>query len=155
MPDVNFYPLTIADVRPETDTAVCVSFDVPLEHHEKFKFIQGQFLTLKTEIDGEEVRRSYSICSGVQDGSLRVGIKRVRNGRFSNFANDNFKKGDVVDVMPPQGSFYSELDPDKQKNYMCIAAGSGITPIISIIKSALETTRRSAFELYRREIPLN
>ena len=135
--DLNFYPLTIADVQPETDTAVCVSFAVPEALADRFRFIQGQFLTLKAMIDGEEVRRSYSICSGVHDGHLRVGIKRVRGGKFSNHANDYFRVGDVVEVMPPQGSFYSTLAADSEKNYMCLAAGSGITPILSIIKTIL------------------
>lgn len=139
MSDTNFYTLKIADVQPETETAICVSFDVPEELKEKFKFIQGQFLTLRAMIEGEDVRRSYSICSGVNDGHMRVGIKRVMNGRFSNFANDNFKPGMEIEVMPPQGSFYTELNADKPKNYMCIAAGSGITPMISIMKSVLDT----------------
>jgi len=139
MSDTNFYTLKIADVQPETETAICVSFDVPEELKEKFKFIQGQFLTLRAMVEGEDVRRSYSICSGVNDGHMRVGIKRVMNGRFSNFANDNFKPGMEIEVMPPQGSFYTELNADKPKNYMCIAAGSGITPMISIMKSVLDT----------------
>jgi ring-1,2-phenylacetyl-CoA epoxidase subunit PaaE len=136
--DTNFYTLTIADVKPETDTAVCISFDVPEEYSDKFNFIQGQFLTLKADIQGTEVRRSYSICSGVNDKRLRVGIKRVKGGLFSNYANDNFKVGDQLEVMPPQGSFYTDIDSSHCKNYMCIAVGSGITPIISIIKTVLE-----------------
>lgn len=138
MSDTNFYTLKIADVQPETDTAICVSFDVPEELKEKFTFIQGQFLTLRAMIEGEDVRRSYSICSGVTDGHMRVGIKRVMNGRFSNHANDTFKPGMEIEVMPPQGSFHTELNADKPKNYMCIAAGSGITPMISIMKSVLD-----------------
>ena len=137
MADTSFYPLRIKAVRPETDTAVCVSFDVPDELADRFSFTQGQFLTLRASIDGEEVRRSYSICCGVDDGELQVGIKRVRNGKFSNYANDNFKPGDEVEVMPPQGSFFTALDADSRKNYMCIAAGSGITPILSNIKTIL------------------
>ena len=147
MSDTNFYTLKIADVQPETETAICVSFDVPEELKEKFKFIQGQFLTLRAMIEGEDVRRSYSICSGVNDGHMRVGIKRVMNGRFSNFANDNFKPGMEIEVMPPQGSFYTELNADKPKNYMCIAAGSGITPMISIMKSVLDTEPGSSVTL--------
>ncbi len=138
MSDTNFYTLKIADVQPETDTAICVTFDVPEALKEKFTFIQGQFLTIKAMIDGEDVRRSYSICSGINDGHMRVGIKRVKNGKFSNYANDNFKIGSEIEVMPPQGSFHTELKADNAKNYMCIAVGSGITPMISIIKSALD-----------------
>lgn len=147
MSDTHFYPLTIADVQPETDTAVCVTFKVPEAHQQKFSFVQGQFLTLKATVDGEEVRRSYSICSGVNDGHLRVGIKRVNEGLFSNFANDNFEVGDVVEVMPPQGNFGTALNVDNQKNYMCLAVGSGITPMLSIIKSVLSTEPKSQVTL--------
>ena len=147
MSDTQFYPLTIADIRPETDTAVCVTFEIPEAYQDKFKFKQGQFLTLKAEVDGEELRRSYSICSGVHDGHMRVGVKRVRNGRFSNYVNDHFKVGDSVEVMPPQGSFYSETNPEHAKNYMCIAVGSGITPMISIIKTVLEDEPKSQVTL--------
>ncbi|MCB1638144.1 MAG: phenylacetate-CoA oxygenase/reductase subunit PaaK [Thiothrix sp.] len=137
MADTRFYPLSIADVHPETDTAICITFAVPEALRETFRFKQGQFLTLRADIDGEDVRRSYSICSGVADGHMRVGIKRVRGGRFSNYANDHFRVGDRVEVMPPQGSFYTEVEASQAKNYMCIAAGSGITPILSIIKTVL------------------
>lgn len=147
MSDTNFYSLKIADVQPETDTAVCITFAVPTELKEKFKFIQGQFLTLRAQIDGEDVRRSYSICSGVNDGHLRVGIKRVKGGKFSNYANDHFKPGTSVEVMPPQGSFYTEVKPGQKKNYMCISAGSGITPMISIIKTVLDTEEESRVTL--------
>jgi ring-1,2-phenylacetyl-CoA epoxidase subunit PaaE len=147
MSDTNFYTLKIADVQPETETAICVSFDVPEELSEKFKFVQGQFLTLRAMIDGEDVRRSYSICSGVSDGHMRVGIKRVKEGRFSNFANDTFKAGMEIEVMPPQGSFNTELNADNAKHYMCIAAGSGITPMISIMKSVLDNEPGSSVTL--------
>lgn len=147
MSDTNFYTLKIADVQPETDTAIAVTFAVPDELKDTFNFIQGQFLTLRAMINGEDVRRSYSICSGVNDGHMRVGIKRVEGGKFSNYANDNFKPGMAVEVMPPQGNFYTELKPDNAKNYMCIAAGSGITPMISIIKSALSIEPNSRVTL--------
>ncbi|MCB1856919.1 MAG: 2Fe-2S iron-sulfur cluster binding domain-containing protein [Gammaproteobacteria bacterium] len=147
MPDTEFYPLTIRCVRPETETAICITFEVPDIWRETFKFVQGQFLTLQATIDGEAVRRSYSICSGINEDSLRVGIKRVRGGRFSNHANDYFKAGQVVEVMPPQGTFYSPLDPRHERRYMCLAVGSGITPILSIIKSILATEPRSQVTL--------
>ena len=147
MSDSGFHPLTIADVRPETDTAICVTFQVPDDLREKFRFIQGQFLTLEASVDGEDLRRSYSICSGINDGHMRIGIKRVKGGRFSNYANDNFKAGDRIAVMPPQGGFYTELNPDNEKRYMCLAAGSGITPILSIIKSILSVETRSQVTL--------
>ncbi len=138
-----FYPLTIADVQPETDSAVCLTFDVPEDLKSTFQFKQGQYLTLQASIDGQEVRRSYSICSGVNDGDIRVGIKRVEGGLFSNFANDKLAKGDTVMVMPPQGKFYTEVSPENKKNYMCLAVGSGITPMLSIMKTVLETEQDS------------
>ncbi|MGI9284833.1 MAG: 1,2-phenylacetyl-CoA epoxidase subunit PaaE [Pseudomonadales bacterium] len=147
MSDTNFYNLRIANVQPETDTAACITFAVPDELQEKFKFTQGQFLTLKSDIDGEDVRRSYSICSGVNDGHMRVGIKRVKNGVFSNYANDKFKVGDTVEVMPPQGSFFTQVDPNHAKSYMCLAVGSGITPILSIIKTILSEEPNSQVTL--------
>ncbi|MCP5406840.1 MAG: phenylacetate-CoA oxygenase/reductase subunit PaaK [Chromatiaceae bacterium] len=163
MSDTGFYELTIAEVKPETDTAIRVTFDVPNDLRDKFRFIQGQFLTLKATIDGEDLRRSYSICSGINDGHMRVGIKRVKGGRFSNYANDHFKAGDSVEVMPPRGSFYTELNPANEKHYMCLAAGSGITPILSIIKSILSVepnsrvsliygNRRSSSVMFRDEL---
>ncbi len=147
MSDTNFYPLTITDVQPETDSAICITLGVPEALQSTFAFTQGQFLTLKADIKGREMRRSYSICSGVNDGHLRIGIKRVEGGRFSNFANDTFKVGDLVEVMSPQGHFNTELNPRNAKNYMCIAVGSGITPILSIIKSVLAIEPHSRITL--------
>ncbi len=143
MSDTNFYPLTIADVQPETDTAVRITFEVPETLQDKFTFEPGQFLTLRERIGGQEYRRSYSICSGVNDPYLRIGIKRVEGGVFSNHANDNFKLGDVVEVMAPQGNFGTPLKSDNQKRYMCLAVGSGITPMLSIIKSILAVESES------------
>jgi len=134
-----FYPLRIAEVAPETDEAVCVRFEVPEELADVFRFRQGQYLTLRTTLDGQEIRRSYSICSGVGDPGLEVAIKRIAGGVFSNYANDQLRPGEIMEVMPPGGTFTTELDPDNRKNYMCVAAGSGITPIISIIKTILAT----------------
>ncbi len=147
MSDTNFYSLKIANIQAETDSAVCISFDIPKDLAETFKFKAGQFLTLQANIDGENVRRSYSICSGVNDSQLQVGIKRVKNGLFSNFANDQFKAGNSIEVMPPQGSFTPDLDENNAKHYMCLAVGSGITPILSIIKSILFTEPRSTVTL--------
>ena len=122
-----FHPLTVSRVRRLTDDAVCLSFDVPAELGERFRFQHGQYLTLRREIDGEDVRRSYSICSGVDEPGLDVAIKAVPGGRFSTFANEQLAVGDVVEVMAPEGSFTSALDPTRARNYLCIAAGSGIT----------------------------
>ena len=133
-----FYPLTISDIRKETDDAVCLTFDVPADLSEAYRFTQGQYLTLKAHIDGTEVRRSYSICSGIDDGTLRVAVKKVAGGVFSSYANENLAAGDRVEVMPPRGTFFTPLDKDSERNYLCIAAGSGITPIISIIRTVLK-----------------
>jgi ring-1,2-phenylacetyl-CoA epoxidase subunit PaaE len=121
----------------ETDDAVRLCFDVPADLRPEFAFEHGQYLTLKADIDGEEVRRSYSICAGVDDPQLQVAVKRVEGGRFSTYANESLKEGDVIDVMPPAGTFTCALDPAHEKSYLCIAAGSGITPVISIVKTIL------------------
>lgn len=139
MADADFYPLRIAEANPETDEAVCIRFDVPEELAERFRFKQGQYLTLRTMLDGQEVRRSYSICSGVDDGVLEIAVKKIPGGVFSTYANEELAAGDTLEVMPPRGTFYTELDPKQKKNYMCIAAGSGITPVLSIIKTILAT----------------
>ncbi|PFG11231.1 1,2-phenylacetyl-CoA epoxidase subunit PaaE [Marinobacter sp. LV10MA510-1] len=143
-----FYSLALKEVRPETRNAVSLCFELPAEGAEKFKYKQGQHLVVRTTVDGEEVRRTYSICSSVNDQELRIAIKRVPGGVFSSFANDLLKPGSVLDVMPPQGHFSVELDPERKGNYLAVAAGSGITPILSIIKTTLETEPRSEFTLF-------
>ncbi|MCP3726621.1 phenylacetate-CoA oxygenase/reductase subunit PaaK [Paraburkholderia sp. CNPSo 3272] len=146
-----FHSLRIREVRPETADAVSVAFEVPPELREAFRFTQGQFVTLKTHIDGEETRRSYSICVGVtdydRDGELRIGIKRVRGGRFSNFAFDQLAPGHEIDVMTPDGRFFTHLNAEHGKHYVAFSGGSGITPVLAIIKTTLETEPRSAFTL--------
>ena len=142
-----FHSLTIKDVRAETRDAVSIAFDVPPALQHDFRFTQGQYLVMRTQLDDEEVRRSYSICSGVEEGELRVAIKRVAGGRFSAFANEVLKVGHTLDVMPPSGSFYVPLDPDRHGHYLAVAAGSGITPILSIIKTTLEREPNSRFTL--------
>lgn len=138
-----FHALTVREVRHETRDAISMVFDVPESLEATFRFKQGQYLTLRTELDGEEVRRSYSICSGVNDGELRVAIKRVQGGVFSTFANEKIAVGDTLDVMPPSGHFFTELDPEREGHYLLVAAGSGITPILSIAKTTLETEPKS------------
>ncbi len=133
----DFHRLTVSEVRKETDSAVCVTFDVPSELQDDFDFSHGQYLTLKADIDGSEVRRSYSICAGIDDQELRVAIKRVEGGVFSSYANESLQRGDTLEVLPPAGTFTCELNPENEKSYLCIAAGSGITPVISIVKSIL------------------
>ena len=147
MTETEFYPLRIDRVSPETDSAVCVRFAVPPELAGTFRFRPGQYLTLRRTLDGSEVRRSYSICSAPGDPFLEVAIKHISGGVFSGFACDQLQAGDSIDVMPPRGTFTTELDPANSKNYMCIAAGSGITPIISIIKAILDTEPRSRVTL--------
>lgn len=134
----DFYKLQVAEVLPETDSAVQVVLDIPEALQSAFAFTQGQYLTLQREIDDELVRRSYSICSAVGEPRLSIGIRRVEGGKFSNFANSELQRGDSIDVMSPQGEFFTPLEPDSQRRFLCIAAGSGITPIISIIKTTLE-----------------
>ncbi|MAD44861.1 MAG: phenylacetic acid degradation protein [Oceanospirillaceae bacterium] len=142
-----FHSLTVADKRRETRDSVSLAFSIPGELASDFNFKQGQYLTLKTDINGEEVRRSYSICSGVNDGEIRVAIKKVPGGLFSSFANDSLSVGDALEVMPPMGSFYSELDPARKGHYLLVAAGSGITPILSIARTTLETEPDSEITL--------
>lgn len=142
-----FYPLRIKDLYKDTDEAVVLTFDVPPELKDTFAFIQGQYLTLNQLIKGEPVRRSYSICSGLDDGHLRVAIKHVEGGVFSSWANQHLKTGDLLEVMPPRGHFYTAIDPGQCKNYLCICAGSGITPVLSIIKTILVREPRSTVTL--------
>lgn len=145
--DNDFYPLRIASVTRETSDSVCVRFQVPEELADIFRFRQGQYLTLRETLDGKEVRRCYSICSAVGDPGPEIAIKRINGGVFSNYANDALKAGDSIDVMPPRGTFTTELAPAIGKNYMCVAAGSGITPIMSIIKTILATEPESRVTL--------
>ncbi len=142
-----FYSLTVASLAPETENAVRVSLRVPEELKEVFSYRQGQYLTLRSIVDGEAVQRSYSICSSLADKCLQVAVKRVPGGVFSNFVNESIRVGDSIEVMPPQGSFYTHLSPDKQRNYLFIAAGSGITPVISNIKTLLEEEPSSSVTL--------
>ena len=142
-----FHSLTIKDVRAETRDAVSIAFDIPQHLQDSFHFTQGQHLVMRTQMDGEEVRRSYSICTGVNDGELRVAIKRVAGGRFSAFANEQLKAGHSLEVMPPAGHFCVELDPQRHGHYLAVAAGSGITPILSIIKTTLQTEPHSRVTL--------
>ncbi len=146
-----FHSLRIREVRRETADAVSVAFEVPADLRDAYRFTQGQFVTLKTHFDGEETRRSYSICVGVTDyereGELRIGIKRVRGGRFSNFAFDTLQPGHSLDVMTPDGRFFTHLNADHGKHYVAFSGGSGITPVLAIVKSTLEIESRSSFTL--------
>jgi len=132
-----FHRLKIKEVRRETADCVSVAFEVPEQHKDAFQFLAGQYLTLRTEIAGEEVRRSYSICSSPFEGELRVAIKKIPEGKFSSFANEQLRPGDILEVMPPLGNFHVPLDVAHHKQYIAFAAGSGITPIISLVKNIL------------------
>ncbi|MFD0917380.1 2Fe-2S iron-sulfur cluster-binding protein [Pseudahrensia aquimaris] len=130
-----FHTLTVTDIQPTTRDAVVVTLQP--ENGADFSFTQGQYLTFRKEFDGEELRRSYSICSGTHDGALRVGIKRVDGGAFSTWANENLKVGERLEAMPPMGNFHAPLQPEAARHYLMIAAGSGITPILSLTKTIL------------------
>lgn len=144
---IHFHPLSIKEIKQETTDCISVLFDVPPDLTTAFQFTQGQSLTMRAIINGQEVRRTYSICSSPLDKQLRVAIKKVEGGLFSTFANEQLKKSDILEVMSPVGRFYTTLDPANQKNYTAFAAGSGITPILSIIKTTLATEPNSSFTL--------
>ena len=142
-----FHPLKVTDVRRDTRDAVIVTLAPRDEDRALFGFTQGQYLTFRRSFDGEELRRSYSICAGVDDGCLQVGIKRVDGGAFSTWVNENLAPGDEIEAMPPMGKFSMPLDPDTARHYVGLAAGSGITPVLSIVKTVLRREPKSRFTL--------
>lgn len=144
---LKFHPLKVVDVRRETTDCVSVALDIPENLSGEFKFIPGQYLTFRRGNGETEIRRSYSICAAPSDCELRVAIKKVENGRFSSYANDELKVGDTLEVMPPMGNFSLKKKNVQHKHYMAIAAGSGITPIMSIMKSVLEDDAEARFTL--------
>lgn len=148
MSALKFYPLSISDIRRETSECVSIAFTIPSSLANTFVFLQGQYITLRTMIEGQEIRRSYSICSAPKDGELRVAIKKVEGGVFSTFANEQLSIGEIIDVMPPMGKFYSQLDDSLSRNYVGFASGSGITPVFSILKTILQTEPTSTFTLF-------
>jgi len=143
-----FHKLKIKDIYKETEDCSVISFSIPEVLRETFSFKQGQYLTLKTKINGEEIRRSYSLCTNPYEGEWNVAVKKIEGGKFSTFANDSLKTGDEIEVMPPDGKFYVEVDASKPKNYIAFTAGSGITPILSIIKTHLAQEPKSTFKLF-------
>lgn len=143
----HFHTLTIKDIEQETADCISIAFDIPEHLKNEFQFIQGQNITIKKNINGEEIRRSYSICTSPFENELRVAVKKMSNGIFSTYANTILKKGDLLEVLPPTGRFFTPLSPNHQKNYIAFAAGSGITPILSIIKTTLATEPKSSFTL--------
>lgn len=144
---IHFHRLKVKKLEKETGDCVSIVFEVPEELKENFRFKQGQSLTVRKQLRNEEIRRTYSICSSPFDNTLRVAVKKVEGGVFSSWANEQLKPGDFIDVMPPVGKFYTELHPSQKKNYVAFAAGSGITPVLSIIKTTLLTEPQSSFTL--------
>jgi len=144
---IHFHTLIVKEIKKETSDCVSVLFEIPEALKENFTYKQGQSLAMRAFINGEEVRRTYSICASPLEQQLKVAIKKVEGGIFSEFANKELKKGDKLEVMEPVGKFYTELNPDQKKNYLAVAAGSGITPVLSLIKTTLATEPGSTFTL--------
>ncbi len=142
-----FHDLKVTDIHKTIRDAVVVTLEPVNGAADQFDFIAGQYLTFRRDFDGEELRRSYSICAGKDDGVLQVGIKRVEGGAFSSWANAELTVGDVVQAMPPMGSFHAPIDADAQKQYLGFAGGSGITPVLSILKTTLAREPKSRFTL--------
>ncbi len=143
-----FHRLTVDDLRRESVDAISMTFAIPKDLAEDYRFAPGQYLTLRATLDGEEVRRSYSICSGPDDGELRIAVKRVDGGAFSSWASEELKHGDALDVMTPTGRFGVAPAPDHARIHVGFAAGSGITPILSIAKGVLAREPNSRFFLF-------
>ena len=142
-----FHPLTVTDVQKTIREAVVVTLEPAPEDREAFSFVQGQYLTFRRDFDGAELRRNYSICSGLDEGVLQIGIKQVDGGAFSTWANEELKPGDRLDAMPPMGAFHTPIDPAADRHYLGFAGGSGITPVLSILKTVLAREPRSEFTL--------
>jgi len=143
-----FHRLAVNDLRREAADAVSLTFAIPPELTRDYAFAPGQYLTLRTTMDGEEVRRSYSICSGPDDGEIRIAVKKVDGGAFSSWAADELKMGDMLDVMTPTGRFGIAHAPDEARIHVGFAAGSGITPILSIVRGVLSREPKSQFFLF-------
>ncbi len=143
----HFHSLKVKEVKRETSLCVSVAFEIPDTLKEAYAYQAGQYITFKTNIDGEELRRSYSLCSAPFEDDFRVAVKQVDGGRFSSFANTSLKAGDLLEVMTPMGNFTVKPEPGAKKSYMAFAAGSGITPVISHIKTILNTETDSVFTL--------
>ncbi len=147
MAKIDFYPLVVSDVRKETTDTVSVAFELNDALQNEFSFEAGQYITFKHIHEGEEIRRSYSICVAPAENELRVAIKKVEGGIFSTYANEVLKAGDTIECMPPMGNFTTEIKAENDKNYIAFAAGSGITPVMSIMKTVLDEEPASRFTL--------
>jgi len=143
-----FHSIKIADIYKETKDCSVLSFEIPQELKQEFQYKQGQHLTLKSIINGQDTRRSYSLCSSPNENIWKIAVKKINGGLFSTFVNDTLKKGDVIEVMAPNGEFNVAINSDKPKNYIVFAAGSGITPILSIIKTHLISEPNSTFKMF-------
>lgn len=143
-----FHSIKIADIYKETKDCSVLSFEIPQELKQEFQYKQGQHLTLKSIINGQDTRRSYSLCSSPNENIWKIAVKKINGGLFSTFVNDTLKKGDTIEVMAPNGEFNVAINSDKPKNYIVFAAGSGITPILSIIKTHLTSEPNSTFKLF-------
>jgi ring-1,2-phenylacetyl-CoA epoxidase subunit PaaE len=142
-----FYKLAVKEITRETTEAVSVLFNIPAELKENYRFTAGQYINLKLTLDGNEIRRAYSICSTPESGELRIAIKSIKNGYFSKFANEQLSVGKVLEVGIPEGKFIFEPDAKRLKNYAAFVAGSGITPVLSILQTVLEKEPNSSFVL--------
>jgi ring-1,2-phenylacetyl-CoA epoxidase subunit PaaE len=161
---LHFHPLRVSRVTPDTEDARIVAFDVPPALASQFRFEPGQYLTVRRVVDGEDLRRSYSICAAPADGELRVGVRRVPGGRFSTWLHETLRAGDAIEVMPPQGRFVvPPAQGDAPRHLLCVAGGSGITPMIAILKSVLDgepsaratlvyANRRVASTMFKEEL---
>lgn len=143
----SFLKLIIKEVKRETAAAISILFNVPEELKPNYTFVAGQYVNIKLTLDGQEIRRAYSICSSPESGELRISVKAVKNGVFSQFANSKLKAGDMLEVGTPEGKFTFAADADRQKNYAAFVSGSGITPVLSILKSVLKSEPKSSFVL--------
>lgn len=143
----DFYTLSVSNIQHETPNSVSIEFKIPEDLKQIFAFKAGQYITIKHVLNGVEVRRAYSICSTPQSGILRVGVKKVEKGSFSIYANTQLQVNDTLEVMPPQGKFVLETQPEEKRKYAAFVAGSGITPVLSIVKTALEQEPHSTFAL--------
>lgn len=142
-----FYPLSVTEIRHDTRDSVVVTFEPRPEDRGRFGYIQGQYLTFRHDFDGEELRRSYSICAGRAENRLRVGIRKIQGGCFSGWANEELKVGDVLEAMPPMGNFHAPIEAERARRYLGFAGGSGITPLLGIVRTVLEEEPGSSFTL--------
>lgn len=143
-----FHHIKIKDIRKETEDCSVISFDIPAHLSEEFAYRQGQHLTLKADINGEDIRRSYSLCSSPLNGEWKVAVKQIPEGKFSTYVNSSLKNGDTLEIMPPSGTFGVPVDRVNSKNYLFFSAGSGVTPILSMIKTHLALEPNSTCKLF-------